>query len=60
MEHNERELVNVDAIFKSNTSKKIPKFVINYFKKIVHQDEITECIIHGNSDNHIVFLKAAL
>ena len=60
MEHKERELVDVDAIFKSNTDKKIPKFVINYFKKIVHQDEINECIIHGNYNHNIGFFKAAL
>ncbi len=37
---NETLRVDVDAIIKSRTSKRVPKFLVNFVKRLIHQDEI--------------------
>ncbi len=47
-------LVDLDKIIKSSNSsllKKMPRFVISYLKKLIHQDEINK-VVNDNSDKY--------
>ena len=45
--YNNREdyLLNVDEVLGPKLRKKLPRFVVNYIKRRLHQDEINDCIL---------------
>ena len=55
-------LIDVDKILRTKTPKQykyIPKFVVSYLKKIVHQDEINVFLNESKDNWEWIFLKHA-
>lgn len=54
------KLIDIDHIFKKNaprTYKALPRFIIKFIKKIIHQDEINAVIEHANGKQGYEFVK---
>lgn len=64
MEKNDLFLIDVDRILREKAPKyynKIPKFLIRYLKKTIHQDELNGFLMNeGKGKYGVDFLKAAL
>ena len=41
---NKRFQINIDEVLKAKVKKKLPKFVVNFLKRRIHQDEINDCV----------------
>ncbi|MCX6226791.1 MAG: 1-acyl-sn-glycerol-3-phosphate acyltransferase [Bacteroidia bacterium] len=57
---NKFQLIDIEKIFASKDSrllKRIPKFLIRYLKKIVHQDEINAILIQNDEVEGIDFVR---
>jgi len=57
---NKIQLIDVEKVFASKDAKllkRIPKFLIRYLKKIVHQDEINEFLIQNEGVEGIDFVN---
>lgn len=55
--------INVDEVFKKKNPRMyrfIPGFVINYIKRIIHQDELNTCLELYKDLQGLDFLRAAL
>lgn len=52
--------LDVEAVVKSKTpNKKAPKFLINWLKRIIHQDELNEILEYaGDAEGHVFAQKA--
>ncbi len=56
-------LIDLDKIIaKSNSAilKKMPRFVINYFKRLIHQDEINKLVFDNRDKHDLEFVKAIM
>lgn len=53
--YNEREsyLIDVNKILGPKLRKKLPRFVINFLKRRLHQDEINEAIMKAEGDSYV-------
>ena len=55
------QLIDIEKVFASKDArmlKRIPKFLIRYLKKIVHQDEINEILIQNKDVEGIDFVRS--
>ena len=57
---NEKYLVDIDRVLKAKAKKKFPKFLVNFLKRRLHQDELNDCIIHAEHPHGIGFFDEAL
>jgi hypothetical protein len=54
------KLIDVDNVFQKHaprTYKALPRFIIKFIKKIIHQDEINAVIEHANGKQGYEFVK---
>src|SRR5450759_1210812 len=57
---NKIQLIDIEKVFASKDArllKRIPKFLVRYLKKIVHQDEINEFLIQNEGVEGIDFVN---
>jgi putative hemolysin len=55
--------IDLDKIIADRTAKsgkKVPKFIVNYLKRLVHQDEINEILLDGKDLTGAAFIDNAL
>ena len=62
MSSNRREdyLLDINKVLGPELVKKLPRFVINYLKRRIHQDEINDCIMHAEHYKGAGFFDEAL
>ena len=60
MENAEKKTSDIGAMVNGNRKKKVPRFLVNYLKKIAHEKEINECIINAEHKVGVGFFKEAL
>ena len=56
-------LIDIDRILREKASGKakyVPRFVVSYLKRIVHQDELNEFLRSSKDKSGVDFLKACL
>ena len=56
-------LIDIDRILQEKAPQKakyIPRFVVNYLKRIVHQDELNEFLIRSQGKMGVEFLEACM
>lgn len=53
-------LLNVEEVLGPKLMKKLPRFVVNFFKRRIHQDEINECIMNAENYCGAAFFGEAL
>lgn len=56
----EEYLLNVDEVLGPKLSKKLPRFVVNYIKRRIHQEEINDCILKAEHYAGVGFFDEAL
>lgn len=59
-EHGDLQLIDVEKVFASkdaNLARKLPRFIIRYLKRIVHQDEINDFLIRNKGVEGLDFLE---
>lgn len=59
-ENNNTFLIDVEKVFAQKTKKRIPKFIINLVKKIIHQDDINNVLSLGKEYQGVEFVNKAL
>ena len=57
---NKRFQINIDEVLKAKVKKKLPKFVVNFLKRRIHQDEINDCITKAEHPQGVGFFDEAL
>lgn len=58
-----KNLINLEEIIKNSNSgilKKMPRFVVNYLKKLIHQDEINKIVNDNREKTGLEFVKAVM
>ncbi len=58
--HGDLQLIDVEKVFASkdaNLARKLPRFIIRYLKRIVHQDEINDFLIRNQGVEGLEFLE---
>ena len=63
MAEDELFLIDIDRILQEKAPQKakyIPRFVVNYLKRIVHQDELNEFLIRSQGKKGVEFLEACM
>ncbi len=61
MEKKKLTHIDVESVLKAKAPKKrIPKFLINYLKKIIHQDEVNEFFVALDGKENADFMEGAL
>lgn len=60
MEENQRFQIDIDEIVKAKVLRKLPRWVIRFLKKRIHQDEINDCIMRAEHPQGIGFFDEAL
>ncbi len=61
MSHPDSMKIDVEQVLKSKApNKKIPGFIVNYLKKIVHQDELNVILTDYAHLKHLEFIEATL
>ena len=53
-------LIDIHKILGPELSRKLPEFVINFFKRRIHQDQLNECILTAEHINGAGFCEDAL
>ena len=53
-------LLNVDEVLGPKLKKKLPRFVVNFIKRRLHQDEINDCIMKAEHYHGAGFFDEAL
>lgn len=53
-------LLNIEEVLGPKLMKKLPKFVVNFFKRRIHQDEINDCIMKAEHYHGAGFCDEAL
>lgn len=56
----EEYLLNVDEVLGPKLRKKLPRFVVNYIKRRIHQEEINDCILKAEHYAGAGFFDEAL
>jgi hypothetical protein len=56
----EEYLLNVNEVLGPKLSKKLPRFVVNYIKRRIHQEEINDCILKAEHYAGVGFFDEAL
>jgi len=52
---------DVEEIIRAKApEKKFPKFIVNYLKKILHQDELNEFFVRAHGKKNVEFIDFAL
>lgn len=57
---NKRFKIDIDEILKAKVKKKLPKFLVNFLKRRIHQDEINDCIEKAEHPQGVGFFDEAL
>lgn len=60
MEENKRFQIDIDEIVAAKVPRKLPRCVVRFLKKRVHQDEINDCIMNSEYPQGIGFFDEAL
>lgn len=60
MDENKRFQIDINEILKAKVKRKLPRFVVSFLKKRIHQDEINECIAKAEHPQGIDFFDEAL
>ena len=60
MSENKRFKIDIDEILKAKVKKKLPKFLVNFLKRRIHQEEINHCIEHAEHPQGVEFFDEAL
>lgn len=53
-------LLDIEEVLGPKLTKKLPRFVINFLKRRIHQDEINECIMNAENYHGVGFFDEAL
>ena len=56
---NKRFKIDIDEILKAKVKKKLPKFLVNFLKRRIHQEEINHCIEHAEHPQGVEFFDEA-
>lgn len=57
---NKRFKIDIDEVLKAKVKKKLPKFLVNFLKRRIHQDEINDCIEKAEHPQGVGFFDEAL
>lgn len=57
---NKRFKIDIDEILKAKVKKKLPKFLVNFLKRRIHQEEINDCIEKAEHPQGVGFFDEAL
>lgn len=57
---NKRFKIDIDEVLKAKVKKKLPKFLVNFLKRRIHQDEINDCIEKAEHSQGVGFFDEAL
>lgn len=60
MDKNERFQIDIQEIVEAKSPRKLPKWLIRFLKKRIHQDEINDCIMQAKHPRGIDFFDEAL
>ncbi|MGM9805629.1 MAG: 1-acyl-sn-glycerol-3-phosphate acyltransferase [Candidatus Aphodosoma sp.] len=60
MYRNERFQIDIQEIVKAKVPRKLPRWLVTFLKKRIHQDEINECIMNAEHPRGIKFFDEAL
>lgn len=62
MENNENQRfqIDIEEILAAKVKRKLPRFVVNFLKRRIHQDEINDCIMQAQYPQGIGFFDEAL
>lgn len=53
-------LLDINQVLGPKLSKKLPRFIINFLKRRIHQDQINECIMNAEHYHGVGFFDEAL
>jgi len=61
MKHSNIIKIDIDQVVKDRAkNKKVPQFLVNYLKKIVHQDEINQFLVENKDLKNLEFIEEGL
>ncbi len=60
MEKNKRFKIDIEEVLRGKVKRKLPRFVVNFLKRRIHQDEINDCIEHAEHPQGVGFFAEAL
>lgn len=60
MENNERFQIDIEEILAAKVDRKLPRWLVRFLKRRIHQDEINDCIMRAEHPQGIEFFDEAL
>lgn len=57
---NKRFKIDIDEVLKAKVKKRLPKFLVNFLKRRIHQEEINDCIAKAEHPQGVGFFDEAL
>ncbi len=57
---NKRFKIDIDEVLRAKVKRKLPRFVVNFLKRRIHQEEINDCIEHAEHPQGVGFFTEAL
>lgn len=60
MENNTRFQIDIEEILAAKVDRKLPRWLVRFLKKRIHQDQINECIMNAEHPQGIGFFDEAL